>query len=96
MQFVEANLLAPAGEGPGQPAECVIVVDSEDGRPERQAFNSMVTALAPPSGGGRGPFVHRDAVSTSSWIWTSQALQQLMRRTDASAGAILVETDGDE
>jgi diguanylate cyclase (GGDEF)-like protein len=101
MQYVEANLLAPAREGSGAqptPESCHIVIDSEDEIGlSAQAFNSMVTALAAS---------HRTEDAVRSFtemlsshleldVLTSQALQQLMQHTDASAGAILVEADGE-
>jgi diguanylate cyclase (GGDEF)-like protein len=101
MQYVEANLLAPsrnvAGEQP-TPESCHIVVDSEDEIGQSaQAFNSMVNALTAS---------HRTEAAVRSFtemlssqleldVLTTQALQQLMQHTGASAGAILVEADGE-
>jgi two-component system cell cycle response regulator len=101
MQYVEANLLAPSREGAaGQPTpeSCHIVVDSEDEIGQSaQAFNSMVTALATSHQTEAAVRAFTEMLSSQLEldVLTSQALQQLMEHTGASAGAILVEADGE-
>jgi diguanylate cyclase (GGDEF)-like protein len=101
LQFVQSNLQEMAVTGNAEkctPEVCRIPIDSEDEIGETaQAFNHLVEALA---------FSHQTDAAVRSFTdllssqleletLTNQALHQLIKHTEASAGAILVETEGE-
>ncbi|MCA1962208.1 MAG: sensor domain-containing diguanylate cyclase [Desulfomonile sp.] len=101
MGMVETNLRDLARNGDLEkctPQECFVEIDSEDELGESAlAFNHLVEALT---------FAHQTEAAVRGFIevlasqlelelLTNQALEQLIQHTGASAGAILVETDGE-
>jgi diguanylate cyclase (GGDEF)-like protein len=101
MGLVETSIrgLSRNGDsGKYTPDACFITVDSEDEIGESgKAFNYLVESLA---------FSRRNDAAVRSFtemltshleldILTNEALQQLLQHTDASAGAILIATEGE-
>lgn len=101
MGMVESNLREIARSGDLEkctPQECFVEIDSDDELGESaQAFNHLVEALT---------FSHQTEAAVRQFndvlasqleleVLTNQALEQLILHTGASAGAILVETDGE-
>lgn len=101
MGMVESNLRAIARSGDLDkctPAECLVEIDSDDELGESAvAFNHLVEALT---------FSHQTEAAVRGFnevlashleleVLTNQALEQLILHTGASAGAILVETEGE-
>ncbi|MBE3073286.1 MAG: GGDEF domain-containing protein [Acidobacteria bacterium] len=101
MQFVEANLLAAPTEEDLErcpPEACHIEVDSEDEIGQSaQAFNSMVKALASSRRTEAAVRSFNEMLASQLELdtLTHEALRQLLRHTGASAGAILVEAEGE-
>ncbi|BEQ15326.1 sensor domain-containing diguanylate cyclase [Desulfoferula mesophila] len=101
MRVVEGNLNhMAAGDGMEDcsPEDCYIAVDSSDEIGESaQAFNNLVGALAEAhqSEGAVSEFSRLLASQMELEALTEQALRQLMGHTRASAGALLVETEGE-
>lgn len=101
MRTVENNLLDMARSGEMDkctPEACRIDVDSEDEIGESgSAFNHLVDALA--LSHQTEAAVHKFSDMLASQleldVLVSQALQQLVQHTNASAGAILIENDGE-
>jgi diguanylate cyclase (GGDEF)-like protein len=101
MGMVETNLREIARSGDIEkctPQECFVEIDSDDELGESAlAFNHLVEALT---------FSHQTEAAVRGFnevlasqleleVVTNQALEQLIQHTGASAGAILVETDGE-
>ena len=101
MRMVETNLREIARSGDMEkctPQECFVEIDSDDELGESAlAFNHLVEALT---------FSHQTEAAVKGFnevlasqpeleVLTNQALEQLIQHTGASAGAILVETDGE-
>ncbi|MFH2128335.1 MAG: diguanylate cyclase, partial [Pseudomonadota bacterium] len=100
MRVVEGNLKQMASgdrmEDCG-PDECYITIDSKDEIGESaQAFNNLVDALATAhqSEAALREFSHLLASRLELEALTSEALQQLITHTKASAGALLVGNEG--
>ena len=100
MRVVEGNLRHMAdGDGLEEcaPADCYITIDSNDEIGESaQAFNNLVAALAAAhqSEGAMREFSRLLANRLELDSLTGDALRQLMAHTKASAGALLVESEG--
>jgi two-component system, cell cycle response regulator len=101
MRIVETNLRTIVRSGDLEkctPQACFVEIDSDDELGESAlAFNRLVEALT---------FSRQTEASVKGFndvlasqleleVLTNQALEQLIQHTGASAGAILVETDGD-
>ena len=101
MGMVETNLREMARSGDMEkctPQECFVEIDSDDELGESAlAFNHLVEALT---------FSHQTEAAVRGFndvlasqldleLLTNQALELLIQHSGASAGAILVETDGD-
>ena len=101
MRVVEGNLNNMAvddGMEDCTPENCYIAIDSSDEIGESaQAFNNLVAALAEAhqSEGAVNEFSRLLASQLELEALTEKALQQLMGHTQASAGALLVETEGE-
>ncbi|MCB2192887.1 MAG: diguanylate cyclase [Deltaproteobacteria bacterium] len=100
MRVVEGNLNKMAqGDGMEECSseDCYIAIDSDDEIGESaQAFNNLVSALAAAhqSEGVVREFSHLLASQLELDALTEQALHKLMDHTKASAGALLVENEG--
>jgi two-component system cell cycle response regulator len=101
MRHVAANLEDIAGGGDlsrCRPADCLLKVDSDDEIGESaQAFNHLVQALAFSLQTEAAVRVFTEMLASQLEVsdLTDRALQQLLQHTQAGAGAILVETEGE-
>ncbi|WP_338600699.1 GGDEF domain-containing protein [Desulfoferula mesophila] len=100
IRVVEGNLRHMAAGGGMEgcaPEDCYIEIDSRDEIGDSaRAFNNLVTALATAhqSESALRDFSRLLASRLDLEILTTEALQQLMAHTKATAGALLVESEG--
>ncbi|MFH1115792.1 MAG: GGDEF domain-containing protein [Pseudomonadota bacterium] len=101
MRMVETNLREMARSGDLEkctPQECFVETDSDDELGESAlAFNHLVEALTFSRQTEAAVKGFNDVLASQLEleVLTNQALEQLIQHTGASAGAILVETEGD-
>jgi two-component system cell cycle response regulator len=101
MRHVESNLAAMTKDGNMdrcRPEECYVDADSEDEIGDSaRAFNRLVQSLAfsIQTVGAVRAFTHSISSQLELNALTEKALPQLIQHTNAGAGAILIENDGE-
>jgi diguanylate cyclase (GGDEF)-like protein len=101
MQLVESNLNQMAGGSDLSkctPEACSIQIDSEDEIGENaKAFNRLVDALAASHRTNAAVLTFNEMLTSqlNLDVLTNQALLQLIENTNSSAGAILIEAEGE-